>query len=153
MYAKPSSYIHNYHQDYQAVVKKPMDIKTIQSKFEGGGYQTVDLLVEDFALVTDNAFSYYARDSEHSQLALALHRVVMKKYTELKSELSTGLGEGLEREGVVERIEVGIGRAGKFCLFFILCYCSLRDLSSRERRRGQECPEDSLSARLFLDAE
>jgi len=96
-------------QDYQAVVKKPMDLRAIQSKVEGSGYQTVDLLMEDLSLLADNAFSYYARESEHAQLALALQRVVMKKYTEVKSEGWPGggggvsRGEGLEKEGGARR--------------------------------------------------
>ncbi|XP_036068011.1 polybromo 1, like isoform X2 [Oryzias melastigma] len=64
--------------DYYAAIKKPIDMERIRSHMAAGRYQDVDALVEDFALMFNNACMYNEPESLIYRDALVLHRVLLE---------------------------------------------------------------------------
>uniref|UniRef100_A0A8C7XI45 Protein polybromo-1 n=1 Tax=Oryzias sinensis TaxID=183150 RepID=A0A8C7XI45_9TELE len=64
--------------DYYAAIKKPIDMERIRSHMATGRYQDVDALVEDFALMFNNACMYNEPESLIYRDALVLHRVLLE---------------------------------------------------------------------------
>ncbi|XP_061583260.1 protein polybromo-1-like isoform X2 [Cololabis saira] len=64
--------------DYYATIKKPIDMERVRSHMAGGRYQDVDALVEDFALMFNNACIYNEPESLIYRDALVLHRVLLE---------------------------------------------------------------------------
>ncbi|KAM6928404.1 polybromo 1, like [Xenentodon cancila] len=64
--------------DYYATIKKPIDMERVRSHMAAGRYQDVDALVEDFALMFNNACIYNEPESLIYRDALVLHRVLLE---------------------------------------------------------------------------
>ena len=64
--------------DYYATIKRPIDMERLRSHIAGGRYQDVDALVEDFALMFNNACTYNEPESLIYRDALVLHRVLLE---------------------------------------------------------------------------
>uniref|UniRef100_A0A8C7MR24 Protein polybromo-1 n=1 Tax=Oncorhynchus kisutch TaxID=8019 RepID=A0A8C7MR24_ONCKI len=63
--------------DYYATIKRPIDMERLRSHMAGGRYQDVDALVEDFAVMFNNACTYNEPESLIYRDALLLHRVLL----------------------------------------------------------------------------
>uniref|UniRef100_A0A6Q2YDL0 Protein polybromo-1 n=1 Tax=Esox lucius TaxID=8010 RepID=A0A6Q2YDL0_ESOLU len=64
--------------DYYATIKRPIDMERLRSHMASGRYQDVDALVEDFALMFNNACTYNEPESLIYRDALLLHRVLLE---------------------------------------------------------------------------
>ncbi|XP_072238136.1 polybromo 1, like isoform X3 [Leuresthes tenuis] len=64
--------------DYYATIKKPIEMERLRSHMAAGRYQDVDALVEDFALMFNNACIYNEPESLIYRDALVLHRVLLE---------------------------------------------------------------------------
>ncbi|XP_075893553.1 polybromo 1, like isoform X2 [Nelusetta ayraudi] len=64
--------------DYYATIKRPIDMERVRSHMAGGRYQDVEALVEDFALMFNNACIYNEPESLIYRDALMLHRVLLE---------------------------------------------------------------------------
>ncbi|XP_068170705.1 polybromo 1, like isoform X2 [Antennarius striatus] len=64
--------------DYYATIKKPIDMERIRSHMVASRYQDVEALVEDFALMFNNACMYNEPESLIYRDALVLHRVLLE---------------------------------------------------------------------------
>ncbi|XP_065810845.1 polybromo 1, like isoform X4 [Labrus bergylta] len=64
--------------DYYATIKKPIDMERLRSHMVAGRYQDVDALMEDFALMFNNACMYNEPESLIYRDALVLHRVLLE---------------------------------------------------------------------------
>ncbi|XP_068598056.1 protein polybromo-1-like [Brachionichthys hirsutus] len=64
--------------DYYATIKKPIDMERLRSHMVAGRYQDVEALVEDFALMFNNACIYNEPESLIYRDALVLHRVLLE---------------------------------------------------------------------------
>lgn len=64
--------------DYYATIKKPIDMERVRSHMAAGRYQDVESLVEDFALMFNNACMYNEPESLIYRDALVLHRVLLE---------------------------------------------------------------------------
>jgi len=71
--------------DYYEVIKRPMDMQTIQQKMVMSKYDSVEEMVNDFVLMFDNACKYNEPESVIYRDALALQRVCFQKKLELMS--------------------------------------------------------------------
>uniref|UniRef100_A0A667YBF2 Protein polybromo-1 n=1 Tax=Myripristis murdjan TaxID=586833 RepID=A0A667YBF2_9TELE len=63
--------------DYYATIKRPVDMERLRSHMAAGRYQDVEALVEDFALMFNNACTYNEPESLIYRDALVLHRVLL----------------------------------------------------------------------------
>ncbi|KAM7402216.1 hypothetical protein PAMP_017478 [Pampus punctatissimus] len=63
--------------DYYATIKRPIDMERLRSHMATGRYQDVEALVEDFALMFNNACMYNEPESLIYRDALVLHRVLL----------------------------------------------------------------------------
>nr|XP_029537665.1 protein polybromo-1-like isoform X2 [Oncorhynchus nerka] len=75
--------------DYYSTIKRPIDMERLRSHMAGGRYQDVDALVEDFALMFNNACTYNEPESLIYRDALLLHRVLLET-----RRLQEGVEEG-----------------------------------------------------------
>lgn len=64
--------------DYYATIKKPIEMERVRSHMVAGRYQDVDALMEDFALMFNNACMYNEPESLIYRDALVLHRVLLE---------------------------------------------------------------------------
>ncbi|XP_035517888.1 polybromo 1, like isoform X5 [Morone saxatilis] len=64
--------------DYYATIKKPIDMERVRSHMAASRYQDVEALVEDFALMFNNACMYNEPESLIYRDALVLHRVLLE---------------------------------------------------------------------------
>ncbi|XP_071761621.1 polybromo 1, like [Centroberyx gerrardi] len=64
--------------DYYATIKRPIDMERLRSHMAAGRYQDVEALVEDFALMFNNACTYNEPESLIYRDALVLHRVLLE---------------------------------------------------------------------------
>ncbi|GAA6221916.1 protein polybromo-1-like [Lates japonicus] len=64
--------------DYYATIKRPIDMERLRSHMAAGRYQDVEALVEDFALMFNNACMYNEPESLIYRDALVLHRVLLE---------------------------------------------------------------------------
>ncbi|XP_068568266.1 polybromo 1, like isoform X1 [Cebidichthys violaceus] len=64
--------------DYYATIKRPIDMERLRSHMAGGRYQDVEALVEDFAVMFNNACIYNEPESLIYRDALVLHRVLLE---------------------------------------------------------------------------
>ncbi|XP_071349268.1 polybromo 1, like isoform X3 [Trachinotus anak] len=64
--------------DYYATIKRPIDMERLRSHMTAGRYQDVEALVEDFALMFNNACIYNEPESLIYRDALVLHRVLLE---------------------------------------------------------------------------
>ncbi|XP_078802847.1 polybromo 1, like isoform X2 [Oryzias latipes] len=85
--------------DYYAAIKKPIDMERIRSHMATGRYQDVDALVEDFALMFNNACMYNEPESLIYRDALVLHRVLL----ETRKQQEGGEDSGPPAVGILVR--------------------------------------------------
>ncbi|XP_074501769.1 polybromo 1, like isoform X2 [Sebastes fasciatus] len=64
--------------DYYATIKRPIDMERLRSHMAGGRYQDVEAMMEDFALMFNNACIYNEPESLIYRDALVLHRVLLE---------------------------------------------------------------------------
>lgn len=58
-----SYYIVNNFYRYYSVVRKPMDLSTMEEKLEGGSYKSLSQFKHDFRLIIDNCRQYNGSDN------------------------------------------------------------------------------------------
>ncbi|XP_051271698.1 polybromo 1, like isoform X2 [Dicentrarchus labrax] len=76
--------------DYYATIKKPMDMERVRSHMAASRYQDVEALVEDFALMFNNACMYNEPESLIYRDALVLHRVLLETRKQQEGAEDTG---------------------------------------------------------------
>uniref|UniRef100_A0A3B4B2Y4 Protein polybromo-1 n=1 Tax=Periophthalmus magnuspinnatus TaxID=409849 RepID=A0A3B4B2Y4_9GOBI len=76
--------------DYYATIKRPIDMERVRSHMAGGRYQDVESLVEDFALMFNNACMYNEPESLIYRDALVLHRVLLETRKQQEGAEDTG---------------------------------------------------------------
>ncbi|XP_015114343.1 bromodomain-containing protein 4 [Diachasma alloeum] len=57
---------------YYSVVRKPMDLSTMEEKLEGGSYKNLSQFKRDFRLIVDNCRQYNGSDNEYTEMAVNL---------------------------------------------------------------------------------
>lgn len=77
--------------DYYATIKRPIDMERVRSHMAGGRYQDVEALVEDFALMFNNACMYNEPESLIYRDALVLHRVLLETRKQQEGGEDSGL--------------------------------------------------------------
>jgi len=84
--------------DYPRIIKKPMDLGTVQTNLQGGKYGNVDEWASDVKLVFDNAMTFNPPDHIVNQMAKSLKAVFEKKLPALleKTEGHADHGSGGE---------------------------------------------------------
>jgi len=70
--------------DYPEIIKKPMDLGTIQKKLESGKYASPDKFAGDVRLVWKNAMTYNRSDSDIYTTAETLSKLFEKKFAKIK---------------------------------------------------------------------
>jgi len=70
--------------DYPEIIKKPMDLETIQNKLNEGKYPTPEKFCADVRLVWKNAMTYNRPDSEIHKTAEDMSKAFEKKYARIK---------------------------------------------------------------------
>ncbi len=78
--------------DYFSVIKRPMDLGTVQHKLDAGAYSGPTAMLSDVELTLNNAMCYNPPHSTVHQLALALRDVL-----ETLCNASMSLGPVLQR--------------------------------------------------------
>ncbi|XP_052064684.1 uncharacterized protein LOC127704607 isoform X2 [Mytilus californianus] len=63
---------------YHEIIKKPMDLSTIEKKLTSGGYRTTKKFVADFNLMINNCFQFSGADSELGRMATRLRKYINK---------------------------------------------------------------------------
>jgi len=93
--------------DYPEIIKKPMDLGTIQNKLESGKYGTAEKFASDVRLVWKNAMTYNRSDSDIYMTADLLSKLFEKKFAKIKkatkrraSEIKSESREGSRAEKV-----------------------------------------------------
>ncbi|CAL8338081.1 unnamed protein product [Merluccius merluccius] len=64
--------------DYYATIKRPIDMERLRSHMLSGRYQDAEAMVEEFALMFNNACTYNEPESLIYRDALVLHRVLLE---------------------------------------------------------------------------
>uniref|UniRef100_A0A1A7YK83 Protein polybromo-1 n=1 Tax=Iconisemion striatum TaxID=60296 RepID=A0A1A7YK83_9TELE len=85
--------------DYYATIKRPIEMDRVRSHLAAGRYQDVDALVEDFALMFNNACIYNEPESLIYRDALVLHRVLL----ETRKQQERGEDSGAPAVGLLVR--------------------------------------------------
>ncbi|XP_063400775.1 uncharacterized protein LOC134685205 isoform X2 [Mytilus trossulus] len=63
---------------YHEIIKKPMDLSTIEKRLTSGGYRTTKKFVADFNLMINNCFQFSGADSELGRMATRLRKYINK---------------------------------------------------------------------------
>ncbi len=71
-------------EDYPQIIKKPMDLGTIQTKLESNKYPSADKFAADVRLVWRNAQTYNQQGSEIYVSAENLSKLFEKKFSKIK---------------------------------------------------------------------
>ncbi|XP_011259799.2 uncharacterized protein LOC105253442 [Camponotus floridanus] len=75
---------------YYSVVRKPMDLSTMEEKLEGGSYKSLSQFKHDFRLIVDNCRQYNGSDNEYTEMAINLKEAFDKAVSRyLESETSS----------------------------------------------------------------
>ncbi|XP_054013153.1 protein PRRC2C isoform X1 [Hylaeus anthracinus] len=75
---------------YYSVVRKPMDLSTMEEKLDGGLYKNLNDFKRDFALIVDNCRQYNGSDNEYTEMAVNLKDAFDKAVNRyLESETSS----------------------------------------------------------------
>lgn len=75
---------------YYSVVRKPMDLSTMEEKLDGGLYKGVNEFKRDFRLIVDNCRQYNGSDNEYTEMAFNLKEAFDKAVNRyLESETSS----------------------------------------------------------------
>ncbi|KAG5310527.1 CECR2 protein, partial [Acromyrmex insinuator] len=74
---------------YYSVVRRPMDLKTMEEKLENGSYKSLSQFKRDFRLIVDNCRQYNGSDNEYTDMAINLKEAFDKAVSRyLESETS-----------------------------------------------------------------
>eukprot|EP00457_Paulinella_chromatophora_P016480 gb/GEZN01017297.1/.p1 GENE.gb/GEZN01017297.1/~~gb/GEZN01017297.1/.p1 ORF type:complete len:213 (+),score=41.69 gb/GEZN01017297.1/:38-676(+) len=84
--------------DYPEVIKKPMDLGTIQTCIETGKYPNIDKFASDVRLVWKNAMLYNQPGSEIYTTAEKLSKAFERKMAKLKQSKKTSKKGGAAKE-------------------------------------------------------
>ncbi|XP_018057788.1 PREDICTED: PHD finger protein rhinoceros-like [Atta colombica] len=75
---------------YYSVVRRPMDLKTMEEKLENGSYKSLSQFKRDFRLIVDNCRQYNGSDNEYTDMAINLKEAFDKAVSRyLESETSS----------------------------------------------------------------
>nr|XP_033340937.1 serine/arginine repetitive matrix protein 2-like isoform X1 [Megalopta genalis] len=75
---------------YYSVVRKPMDLSTMEEKLDGGLYKSLSEFKRDFCLIVDNCRQYNGSDNEYTEMAFNLKDAFDKAVNRyLESETSS----------------------------------------------------------------
>ncbi|OAD53447.1 Cat eye syndrome critical region protein 2, partial [Eufriesea mexicana] len=75
---------------YYSVVRKPMDLSTMEEKLENGLYKNLSEFKRDFRLIVDNCRQYNGSDNEYTEMAFNLKEAFNKAVNRyLESETSS----------------------------------------------------------------
>ncbi|XP_076248151.1 uncharacterized protein LOC143187867 isoform X2 [Calliopsis andreniformis] len=75
---------------YYSVVRKPMDLSTMEEKLDGGLYKSISEFKRDFRLIVDNCRQYNGSDNEYTEMAFNLKDAFDKAVNRyLESETSS----------------------------------------------------------------
>ncbi|CAK9797561.1 Chromatin remodeling regulator CECR2 [Anthophora quadrimaculata] len=75
---------------YYSVVRKPMDLSTMEEKLENGLYKSLSEFKRDFRLIVDNCRQYNGSDNEYTEMAFNLREAFDKAVNRyLESETSS----------------------------------------------------------------
>ncbi|XP_043248732.1 flocculation protein FLO11-like isoform X2 [Colletes gigas] len=75
---------------YYSVVRKPMDLSTMEEKLDGGLYKNLNDFKRDFCLIVDNCRQYNGSDNEYTEMAVNLKEAFDKAVNRyLESETSS----------------------------------------------------------------
>ncbi|XP_076287086.1 uncharacterized protein LOC143212316 isoform X2 [Lasioglossum baleicum] len=75
---------------YYSVVRKPMDLSTMEEKLDGGLYKNLNEFKRDFRLIVDNCRQYNGSDNEYTEMAFNLKDAFDKAVNRyLESETSS----------------------------------------------------------------
>nr|XP_012138018.1 PREDICTED: PHD finger protein rhinoceros isoform X3 [Megachile rotundata] len=75
---------------YYSVVRKPMDLSTMEEKLENGLYKNLNEFKRDFRLIVDNCRQYNGSDNEYTEMAFNLKEAFDKAVNRyLESETSS----------------------------------------------------------------
>ncbi|KAH9386402.1 histone acetyltransferase [Nematocida major] len=75
-------------QDYYTVIKRPMDLQTIQRKIETEQYKTFDEMDADIQLIISNCYTYNPPGSQYSKCAKSLNEFYQDKVQWCRKALS-----------------------------------------------------------------
>jgi hypothetical protein len=78
----------------------------VENKLTSGLYTKLEQIFDDLTLMVDNAFTFFSRESQQAQDAIALQRFIVRKYLDLKGG-ERGEGGGKEEGGREERRWIG----------------------------------------------
>jgi hypothetical protein len=85
--------------DYPEIIKKPMDLGTVQKKLEGNKYNSIDKFAGDVRLVWKNAMTYNSDDSDIYKTAENLSKLFEKKFAKLKKASAPQAGASTAAAG------------------------------------------------------
>jgi len=97
--------------DYPEIIKKPMDLGTIQTRIDQGKYPNADKFAADVRLVWRNAMTYNRPDSEIYRNAEKLAKLFERKYSSRKGAVGTGAPSGTETKQPGTKRKRGDGKA------------------------------------------
>eukprot|EP00127_Corallochytrium_limacisporum_P005458 Clim_evm6s206 gene=Clim_evmTU6s206 len=99
-------------QQYYLVVKRPMDLKLIQTHLKAGGYQVIEQLDADIVQIYANTTIYYPEDSKHYEAAELIKKTYEKVRKQTFGNKVKPMDESCEiddRGQVVYRRDLGSG--------------------------------------------
>lgn len=73
--------------DYYSVIKRPMDLKTIEAKIAGDKYRTFEQMDADFRQMIENCYAYNAPGTQYVKCARMLNDFYQKKAKSCRSSL------------------------------------------------------------------
>ncbi|XP_049852609.1 uncharacterized protein LOC126332765 isoform X3 [Schistocerca gregaria] len=74
--------------DYPTLIRKPMDLSTIQKKLQDGEYADIDEFAEDVDLIWDNCERYNGPNHSITAMGNVLRKVFEKHFSQLKKKLA-----------------------------------------------------------------
>eukprot|EP00823_Brevimastigomonas_motovehiculus_P009365 TRINITY_DN902_c0_g1_i2.p1 TRINITY_DN902_c0_g1~~TRINITY_DN902_c0_g1_i2.p1 ORF type:complete len:215 (-),score=51.29 TRINITY_DN902_c0_g1_i2:319-939(-) len=87
--------------DYPEIIKKPMDLGTIQKKLQEGKYPSPEKFAADVRLVWKNAMTYNRADSDIYHTAEKLGKLFEKRFNKLKTKPASSKKKSEAKEGGV----------------------------------------------------
>jgi hypothetical protein len=124
--------------DYPEIIKKPMDLGTIQTKLDQGKYPSPDKYAADIRLVWRNAMTYNRPDSEIYRNAEKLSKLFERKYNNRKS---VGGGTEGKSQGTKRKREgKDATRADRVTFSKLVDKLSSDELGQLVDMIGRDCP-------------
>uniref|UniRef100_A0A8C1FTY7 Polybromo 1, like n=1 Tax=Cyprinus carpio carpio TaxID=630221 RepID=A0A8C1FTY7_CYPCA len=75
---------HQHYPDYYAVIKEPIDLRTVAQKIQAGHYKSISAMAKDVDLLTKNAKTYNEPGSQVFKDANAIKKVFAQRRTEIE---------------------------------------------------------------------